>query len=223
MPKSIAIDGPAGAGKSTIAKKVSAELGFIYLDTGAMYRAVALKAIETGINTKSREDLINIIDNINITITHDDNVQKIFLDGRDVSEHIRTAQVSAGAADVAAIKEVRLKMVELQRRIAGEKDVVMDGRDIGSYVLPQANLKVFLTANIDERAKRRYEELVLKGQEVYLEEVREDMMNRDHNDMSRAFAPLKKVPDAVEIDSTSMTIEEVAERILYFYNNYANI
>lgn len=223
MPKSIAIDGPAGAGKSTIAKKVSAELGFIYLDTGAMYRAVALKAIETGINTKSREDLINIIDNINITITHDDNVQKIFLDGRDVSEHIRTAQVSAGAADVAAIKEVRLKMVELQRRIAGEKDVVMDGRDIGSYVLPQANLKVFLTANIDERAKRRYEELVLKGQEVNLEEVREDMMNRDHNDMSRAFAPLKKVPDAVEIDSTSMTIEEVAKRILYFYNNYANI
>ncbi len=223
MPKSIAIDGPAGAGKSTIAKKVSAELGYIYLDTGAMYRAVALKAIESGVATKSREDLIRIIDNINIEITHHDNVQKIFLDGRDVSEDIRTGEVSTGAANVAAIKEVRLKMVELQRKIAGEKDVVMDGRDIGSYVLPQANLKIFLTADIDERAKRRYEELVLKGQQVNLDEVREDMRNRDNNDMSRAFAPLKKVPDAVEIDSTSMTIDEVAERILYFYKNYANI
>ncbi len=223
MPKSIAIDGPAGAGKSTIAKKVSAELGFIYLDTGAMYRAVAFKAIESGIDTKSREDIIRVIDNINIAITHDDNTQKIFLDGRDVSEDIRTGEVSAGAANVAAIKEVRLKMVELQRKIAGEKDVVMDGRDIGSYVLPQANLKIFLTADINERAKRRYEELVLKGQQVNLDEVREDMRNRDDNDMSRAFAPLKKVPDAVEIDSTAMTIEDVAERILYFYKNYASI
>ncbi len=223
MPKSIAIDGPAGAGKSTIAKKVSAGLGFIYLDTGAMYRAVALKAIQSGVDTKSREDIIRIIDNINIAITHDDNTQKIFLDGRDVSEDIRTGEVSAGAANVAAIKEVRLKMVELQRKIAGEKDVVMDGRDIGSYVLPEANLKIFLTADIDERAKRRYEELILKGQQVNLDDVREDMCNRDNNDMSRAFAPLKKVPDAVEIDSTAMTIEEVAERILYFYKNYANI
>ena len=223
MPKSIAIDGPAGAGKSTIAKKVSAELGFIYLDTGAMYRAVALKAIQSGVDTKSREDIIRIIDNISIAITHDDNTQKIFLDGRDVSEDIRTGEVSAGAANVAPIKEVRLKMVELQRKIAGEKDVVMDGRDIGSYVLPEANLKIFLTADIDERAKRRYEELVLKGQQVNLDDVREDMRNRDNNDMSRAFAPLKKVPDAVEIDSTAMTIEEVAERILYFYKNYANI
>ncbi len=223
MPKSIAIDGPAGAGKSTIAKKVSAELGFIYLDTGAMYRAVALKAIQSGVDTKSREDIIRIIDNISIAITHDDNTQKIFLDGRDVSEDIRTGEVSAGAANVAAIKEVRLKMVELQRKIAGENDVVMDGRDIGSYVLPEANLKIFLTADIDERAKRRYEELVLKGQQVNLDDVREDMRNRDNNDMSRAFAPLKKVPDAVEIDSTAMTIEEVAERILYFYKNYANI
>lgn len=223
MPKSIAIDGPAGAGKSTIAKKVSAELGFIYLDTGAMYRAVALKAIESGVDTKSREDIIRIIDNINIAITHDNNSQKIFLDGSDVSEDIRTGEVSAGAANVAAIKEVRLKMVELQRKIAEEKDVVMDGRDIGSYVLPTANLKIFLTADINERAKRRYEELALKGQQVNLDEVREDMQNRDNSDMSRAFAPLKKVPDAVEIDSTSMTIEDVAEKILYFYKNYANI
>ncbi len=181
-----------------------------------------MKAIESGVDTKAREDLIKIIDNINIAITHDDNIQKIFLDGRDVSEDIRTGEVSAGAANVAAIKEVRLKMVELQRKIASDKDVVMDGRDIGSYVLPQANLKIFLTADIEERAKRRYEELVLKGQQVNLDDVREDIRNRDNNDMSRAFAPLKKVPDALEIDSTSMTIDEVAERILYFYKNYAS-
>lgn len=223
MPKSIAIDGPAGAGKSTIAKKVSAELGFIYIDTGAMYRTVALKAIECGVDTRSREDLIKIIDNIDITITHDDNVQKVFLDGRDVSEDIRTPEVSVGASNVAVFQEVRLKMVELQRKIADEKDVVMDGRDIGSYVLPNANLKIFLTASVDERAKRRFDELVLKGQKVNFEEVREDMIYRDNNDSSRAFAPLKKVPDAVEIDSTSLTIDEVAERILYFYNNYANV
>ncbi|HEX2926158.1 MAG TPA: (d)CMP kinase [Ruminiclostridium sp.] len=223
MPKSIAIDGPAGAGKSTIAKKVSSELDFIYMDTGAMYRTVALKAIESGVNTKSREDIIKIVDNIDITVTHEDNIQKIFLDGRDVSEDIRTSEVSVGASNVAVFEEVRLKMVELQRRIAGEKDVVMDGRDIGSFVLPNANLKIFLTASVDERAKRRFDELVLKGQKVKFEEVREDMIYRDHNDSSRAFAPLKKVPDAVEIDSTSMTIDEVVEKILYFYNNYANV
>jgi cytidylate kinase len=223
MPKSIAIDGPAGAGKSTIAKKVSAELGFIYLDTGAMYRTVALKAIQNGVDTESEEDLTGIVNAINITISHDDNTQKIFLDGRDVSEDIRTAEVSVGASKVAVFQAVRLKMVELQRKIAAEEDVVMDGRDIGSYVLPNANLKVFLTASVDERARRRFDELVLKGQKVNFEEVRDDMIYRDNNDSKRAFAPLVKVPDAIEIDSTSMTIDEVAEKILYFYRNYANV
>lgn len=223
MSRSIAIDGPAGAGKSTIAKKVSANLGFIYLDTGAMYRAVALKAIRSGIDTKNQKELAAMMDSLNISISHDNNLQKIFLDGQDVSEAIRTPEVSVGASNVAVFPEVRLKMVDLQRKIASEHDVVMDGRDIGSYVLPNADLKIFLTASVDERARRRYEEQIKKGQSVTFESVRADMVYRDNNDSSRAFAPLTKVADAIEIDSTTLSIDEVVERILYLFNNYANI
>ncbi len=223
MPRSIAIDGPAGAGKSTIAKKVSANLGFIYLDTGAMYRTVALKAIRTGIDTKNQKELAVMMDKLDISISHENNLQKIFLDGEDVSEAIRTPQVSVGASNVAVFPEVRLKMVDLQRKIASGIDVVMDGRDIGSYVLPDAELKIFLTASVDERARRRYEELIKKGQPANLEAVRADMIFRDKNDSSRALAPLVKVADAIEIDSTKLSIDEVVEKILYFYKNYANI
>jgi len=228
MSRSIAIDGPAGAGKSTIAKKVSEKLGFIYIDTGAMYRAVALKAIRSNIDTKDQNELAHMMDSLNISILHEDNLQKIFLDGQDVSEAIRTPEVSVGASNVAVFPEVRLKMVELQRKIASENDVVMDGRDIGSYVLPNADLKIFLTASVDERARRRYEEQIAKGQiakgqSVTLESVKEDMVYRDKNDSSRAFAPLTKVADAIEIDSTNLSIDEVVDRIIYFYNNYANI
>lgn len=223
MPRSIAIDGPAGAGKSTIAKKVSANLGFIYLDTGAMYRTVALKAIKTGIDTKNQKELAVMMDKLDISISHENNLQKIFLDGEDVSEAIRTPQVSVGASNVAVFPEVRLKMVDLQRKIASGIDVVMDGRDIGSYVLPDAELKIFLTASVDERARRRYEELIKKGQPANLEAVRADMIFRDKNDSSRALAPLVKVADAIEIDSTTLSIDEVVEKILYFYKNYANI
>jgi len=222
MSKSIAIDGPAGAGKSTIAKKVSANLGFIYLDTGAMYRAVALKAINSGIDTKSQEDLEKIIDNIDITLSHENNTQRIFLDSIDVSEAIRTPDVSVGASNVAVFQKVRLKLVDLQRKIASSKDVVMDGRDIGSYVLPNADLKIFLTAAVDERARRRYDELVQKGQKINFDEVKADMIFRDNNDSSRAFAPLIKVADAMEVDSTYLTIDEVVERIMYLYNTYSN-
>lgn len=223
MPRSIAIDGPAGAGKSTIAKKVSANLGFIYLDTGAMYRTVALKAIKTGIDTKNQKELAVMMDKLDISISHENNQQKIFLDGEDVSEAIRTPQLSVGASNVAVFPEVRLKMVDLQRKIASGIDVVMDGRDIGSYVLPDAELKIFLTASVDERARRRYEELIKKGQPANLEAVRADMIFRDKNDSSRALAPLVKVADAIEIDSTKLSIDEVVEKILYFYKNYANI
>ncbi|WP_027630768.1 (d)CMP kinase [Ruminiclostridium cellobioparum] len=223
MPRSIAIDGPAGAGKSTIAKKVSQKLGFIYLDTGAMYRTVALKAIKTGIDTKNHQELAIMMDKLDISISHENNLQKIFLDGEDVSEAIRTPQVSVGASNVAVFPEVRLKMVDLQRKIASGIDVVMDGRDIGSYVLPAAELKIFLTASVDERARRRYEELVQKGQPANLEAVRDDIIFRDKNDSSRALAPLVKAADAIEIDSTILTIDEVVEKILYFYKNYANI
>lgn len=222
MSRSIAIDGPAGAGKSTIAKKISAALGYIYLDTGAMYRAVALKAIKSGFDTRSGEELAKMVQNIDISISHENNNQRIFLDGVDVSEAIRTPEVSVGASNVAVFQEVRLKMVDLQRKIASDKDVVMDGRDIGSYVLPNANLKIFLTASVEERAKRRYDELLSKGQQISLEEVKDDMIYRDKNDSSRAFAPLIKVPDAIEVDTTSMTIDEVVEKILYFYKNYSS-
>lgn len=223
MSRSIAIDGPAGAGKSTIAKKVSAKLGYIYLDTGAMYRAVALKALQSGIDTKNQQGLADIMEKLDIAIAHENNLQKIFLDGVDVSEAIRTAEVSAGASNVAAFPEVRLKMVELQRKIASGADVVMDGRDIGSYVLPDADLKIFLTASVEERAGRRFNELLCKGQQVTYEAVRQEMVQRDKNDSTRALAPLVKVPDAIEIDSTALEIDEVVEKIIYFYQNYANI
>ncbi len=223
MPRSIAIDGPAGAGKSTIAKKVSTSLGFIYLDTGAMYRTVALKAIRSGIDTKDHNQLAEMMDTLKISISHENNKQRIFLDSEDVSDAIRTDEVSIGASNVAVFPEVRLKMVDLQRKIASDTNVVMDGRDIGSYVLPDAELKIFLTASVDERAKRRYEELLRRGQTVSFEAVRDDMIYRDNNDSSRAFAPLVKVADAIEIDSTLLTIDEVVEKILYFYKNYANI
>ena len=221
MSKSIAIDGPAGAGKSTIAKRVSSELGFIYLDTGAMYRAVALKAINSGLDTKDQSALAKIIENIDITISHEDNSQRIFLDNVDVSEAIRTPDISAGASDVAVFQEVRLKLVDLQRKIAADKDVVMDGRDIGSYVLPNANLKIFLTADVDERARRRYCELVQKGHKVSFDDVKADMIVRDKNDSSRAFAPLVKAVDAIEVDSTALTIDEVVEKIIYLYKSYS--
>ena len=221
MPINIAIDGPAGAGKSTIAKRVAAELQFIYIDTGAMYRAVALKAIRQNIDTKNQEKLSEIAKNIDITLSHVDNTQRIFLDGEDVSDLIRTPEVSVGASNVAVFPEVRLKLVDLQRIIAKDKDIVMDGRDIGSYVLPNANLKIFLTASVDERAKRRYNELTKKGQNVSLEEVKKDMIFRDNNDSSRAFAPLVKVEDAIEVDTTALSIDEVVEKILYLFRYYS--
>jgi cytidylate kinase len=211
----IAIDGPAGAGKSTIAKGVAKKLDIIYLDTGAMYRTVALKAINSGVDTRDAVGLSEMVKDINIHITHNGTEQRIFLDGRDVSDEIRTPQVSVGASNVAVVPEVRLKMVELQRKIAEKSSVVMDGRDIGTYVLPDAQYKFFLTATVDERAKRRYEELVSKGiKNSTFEEVRSDMEYRDKNDSTRAFAPLTKAIDAVEIDTTSMTIKEVTDKIL---------
>jgi cytidylate kinase len=159
----IAIDGPAGAGKSTIAKAISRILGIIYLDTGAMYRTVALKAIRSGIDTRDEKQLTELVRDIDIRIEYKDNEQRIFLDGDEVTALIRTPEVSIGASNVAVIPAVRIKMVELQREIAHSSDVVMDGRDIGTYVLPEANFKFFLTATLDERAKRRYDEMISKG------------------------------------------------------------
>jgi len=212
---SIAIDGPAGAGKSTIAKIVSKTLGIVYLDTGAMYRTVALKAIREGIDTSNREKLSEIVKNIRITITYSNNEQRIFLEDEDVSNKIRTPEVSLGASNVAVVPDVRIKMVEMQRQIALESSVVMDGRDIGTYVLPNADFKFFLTASTEERAKRRYNEQIEKGiTGISFDDVKKDIEYRDKNDSSRDFAPLSKADDAIEVDTTSLTIEQVAEKIL---------
>lgn len=213
----IAIDGPAGAGKSTIAKIISKKLGIIYLDTGAMYRAVALKAINEGINTRDAAALEKLAQNIDISIIYQDSVQLVLLDGNDVSGQIRTPEVSKGASDVSAVPAVRLKMVELQRNIAKNADVVMDGRDIGTFVLPDASLKIFLTASIDERAKRRYEEQLSKGMTgITLDEVKKDIEYRDKNDSERAFAPLSKAQDAIEVDTTNSSIDEVVSKIIFY-------
>jgi cytidylate kinase len=212
---SIAIDGPAGAGKSTIAKLISKKLKIVYLDTGAMYRTVALKAIRENIDSLDGEKLAKLVNDIDIKVEYIGDEQRIYLDGEDVSNLVRTSEVSIGASNVAVVPEVRIKMVELQREIAKNCSVVMDGRDIGTYVLPNANLKIFLTASIEERAKRRYNEQLLKGiKDVSLEDVKNDIIYRDKNDSSRAFAPLAKADDAIGLDTTIMSIEEVVEKIL---------
>lgn len=211
----IAIDGPAGAGKSTIAKMVAKSLGILYIDTGAMYRAVALKAINKGIDTRDHTEMAELAANIHIKVCHIDGEQRIFLDGRDVSGEIRTPEVSRSASEVAAVAAVRLKMVELQREISMESSVVMDGRDIGTFVLPHADFKIFLTASLEERAKRRYSELMEKGcLDMSFTEVLKDIEYRDRNDRNRDFAPLAKAGDAIELDTTNLAIEEVAEKII---------
>ncbi|GAE89035.1 (d)CMP kinase [Acetivibrio straminisolvens] len=218
---SIAIDGPAGAGKSTIAKLISKTLNILYLDTGAMYRTVALKAIREGVDTSNREQMSKLVEDIDIKVVYSDDIQHIFLDGKDVTELIRTPEVSIGASNVATVPAVRLKMVELQREVAKQNSVVMDGRDIGTYVLPDATLKFFLTASIEARAIRRYNELLSKGMtQMTLEDVKKDIEYRDKNDSSRDFAPLSKAQDAIEIDTTDLTIEQVVNKIMEYVKEY---
>lgn len=206
---SVAVDGPAGAGKSSVSKAAAKKLGFIYIDTGAMYRAVALYAIENGIDcVNEKERLIDSLDKIGIEIKYFDDAQHIFLNGRDVSEDIRRAEISMGASNAAVIPEVRKKLVALQREMARNENVIMDGRDICSYVLPDAQVKIFLTASSQARALRRYKELAEKGIECDFETLKRDIENRDKNDIMRKEAPLKKAPDAVLLDTTDMTFEE---------------
>ena len=210
----IAIDGPAGAGKSTIAKRLSGKLNYLYLDTGAMYRAVAFKMIKCGIDVSDKKGVEAELKKTIIDIKHENGVQKVFLDGEDVSTAIREHAVSKAASDVSALVCVRMKMVELQREIASKTDTILDGRDIGTFVLPNAEVKIYLTASVDERARRRHGELIEKGVECTFEQIKHDIEVRDYNDSHRAFAPLKKADDAVVVDSTDMTIEEVTQKIL---------
>lgn len=212
---SIAIDGPAGAGKSTIAKVLSKKLGIIYLDTGSMYRAVALKAINEGVDINDEKALKGLLQNMDLTINFEEDSQHTVLDGKDVSALIRTPEVAIGASNVAVSPDVRIKLVALQREIANQNSVVMDGRDIGTFVLPNATLKIFLTASLDERAKRRYTEQIEKGiLGVSLEDVKKDIHYRDENDKSRSFAPLCIAEDALMVDTSGMTLDETNDYIL---------
>ena len=209
MNLQIAIDGPAGAGKSTMAKILSNKLNAIYLDTGAMYRTVGLKAIVSRIDTKDEKALTLLVKDINISIAFENDKQVIYLDNKNVNKKIRTPEISIAASNVAVCKAVRLKMVEMQREIAKNNNVVMDGRDIGTYVLVNANYKFFLIADVKERAKRRYIELEQKNMKADMDDIIKDIEYRDKNDSTRAFAPLKRAEDAIVIDTTHLNIDEV--------------
>lgn len=217
---SVAIDGPAGAGKSSVSKAAAKSLGFTYIDTGAMYRAAALFAIEYGIDLKNNvQELISHLDDIKIVIKYTDQGQRIYLSGKDVSERIREEEVSVGASDVAVIPQVRTKLVELQREMAKSANVIMDGRDICEYVLPDAQVKIFLTASVDSRARRRYDELTAKGIECDFEKIKADMEYRDKNDSTRAVSPLKQAADATLVDTTDLTFEQAVEKVKELIKN----
>lgn len=205
----IAVDGPAGAGKSTISKIVANDFGYIYVDTGSMYRAVGLAALRKNLDTKNDlSKIIELMDTIKIGIKQYDDGQHIFLDGEDVTSQIRTPQVSIAASDVSAVPEVRIKLVEHQRELARTENVLMDGRDIGTHVLPDAQIKIFLTASVDDRARRRFEELLEKGVSTTYEEVKTDIEYRDKNDSGRKISPLMPADDAIILDTTGNTLEQ---------------
>ena len=213
MSINVAIDGPAGAGKSTIAKKLAKELDYIYVDTGAMYRAMALYMIEQKTDIQHMDAVRSACDAITIDIRYSDGEQQVILNGRNVNDFIRTEAVSEMSSKISAIPEVRAKLLSLQRSLAAASNVIMDGRDIGTHVLPNADVKIFLTASVETRALRRYKELEEKGVSCDLEEIKKDIKERDERDCTRKIAPLRQAEDAVLIDSSDMTIEEVVKAI----------
>ena len=214
----IAIDGPAGAGKSTIAKQIAKRKGYIYVDTGAMYRAMALFLIESHVSPEETEKISEKCLEADISIVYEKGEQVVLLNGRNVNGLIRTEQVSNMASASSVNGHVRKKLVELQQRLAEKADVVMDGRDIGTCVLPNADLKIYLTASSEVRAKRRYDEMIARGEECDIDVIKKDIEERDYRDMHRDISPLKQAEDAVLVDSSDMTIEEVIEKIMEMCN-----
>ncbi|MUG71699.1 MULTISPECIES: (d)CMP kinase [Paenibacillus] len=210
----IAIDGPAGAGKSTIARLVAGNLGFVYVDTGAMYRAVTWKILDEGLGDEQTAEMIALTKRTDIRLTPGENGQTVFVDGRDVTGLIRSAEVTGNVSRVSSIGEIREVLTRKQKEMAAGKGVVMDGRDIGSHVLPNAEVKVFLTASVRIRAERRLREIADTQPDVSLEQLMQDIAERDRMDEQREVSPLKRAPDAVLIDTTEMTIPEVVDRIL---------
>lgn len=218
MSINIAIDGPAGAGKSTIAKAAAKAFGFIYVDTGALYRAVAYYVLSHGKDVRNAETVENLLHDIVPELKYIDGEQRVFLNGEDVSDKIRTPEVSMGASAVSVIPRVRDFLFNLQKQIAAENNVVMDGRDIGTVVLPNADVKIFLTASAEERARRRHKELTEKGEQVSFEEVLADVNKRDYNDTHRDIAPLKQAEDAVLCDTTNVDLQGAIDMLVNIIN-----
>lgn len=215
----VAIDGPAGAGKSTIAKRAATKLGYIYIDTGAMYRTLALDCIRKGITAQDEENVCRECEAANVELEYRDGEQVMLLNGENVNSYIRTEEVSRMTSSISTYGKVREKLLNLQRDIAAKNDILMDGRDIGTFVLPNAEVKIYLTASVETRAKRRYDEQKERGIECNLEDIMKDIEERDYRDMHRDIAPLKQADDAVVIDSSDMNIEQVTDRIIEIIND----
>ncbi len=211
--RAIAIDGPAGAGKSSIAKILAKRMGYIYVDTGALYRAVGYFVVSRNISTTDSDAVVACLDSVDVQMKYVDGQQRVFANGEDVTDKIRTPEISMAASNVSAIPKVREFLFDLQQDIAKNNNVVMDGRDIGTVVLPNADVKIFLTASPEERAKRRYKELIEKGQNAVFEDVLADVITRDHNDSTRATAPLKQADDAVLVDTSDLDFEQSVEAL----------
>lgn len=210
----IAIDGPAGAGKSSAAKLIAKELGFIYIDTGALYRSIGVAVLRKGLKTDIKEDVVSVLPEVELSLKFVDGEQRVILNGQDVSRDIRLPEASMAASNVSAIPEVRSFLLDMQKKFAKESNCLMDGRDIGTVILPDADLKVFLTASPEVRAKRRYDELIEKGTPKDYDELLEEIKLRDHNDSTRPIAPLRPADDAVIVDSSEMTLDEVVAKVV---------
>ena len=217
MGFNIAIDGPAGAGKSTIARRTAQELSFIYVDTGALYRALAVFLVDEGVSPENTEKVKEAVKSVKVSIAYENGEQQVLVNGKNVTDRLRAESVGNMASTISAIPAVRAALLDLQRDLAKAHDVLMDGRDIGTNVLPDAELKIYLTASVETRAERRYRDLQEKGVEKALSEIRKEIEERDHRDMTRAIAPLKQAEDAVYLDTSHMNIDEVVEAIGKLY------